>query len=57
MRYVCYELRTLDGQVLDRADDPDKLDWDWAHREGWEDEDLKVVKEVYDGIYDCRPED
>lgn len=52
MKYVCYELRTTDGQVLDRADNPDKLDWEWAHNEGWEDEDLKVERVVYDGRED-----
>lgn len=45
--YVCYELRTTNGQVLDRAESADKLDWEWAYKEGWEDEDLFVKRVVY----------
>lgn len=52
MKYVCYELRTNNGQLLDRAEDPDKLDWEWAHSEGWEDEDLFIKRVVYDGRED-----
>ena len=51
-----YELR-CGNEVLDRNEDPDKLDWEWAYKHGYSEEDLEVVLKEYNVIYDCRPED
>lgn len=56
MIHTYYELRCGD-EVLDRNRDPDGLDWEWAYKHGYSEEDLEVVQKEYNDIYDYRPED